>query len=80
MLLQKTLKGNVDQVGFVHITGTVVNRRGKTLKYAQITFTIYDASGAQVGHRNSEHQQSGSRRPLEFRGDLGEGGEAVQVR
>jgi hypothetical protein len=31
------------------ITGTVVNRRSSKLRYAQITFNLYDASGAQVG-------------------------------
>lgn len=27
----------------------MVNRRARTLSYAQITFNVYDASGAQVG-------------------------------
>jgi hypothetical protein len=33
----------------VEITGTVVHRRDYKLSYAQITFNLYDASGAQVG-------------------------------
>jgi hypothetical protein len=32
-----------------HITGTVRNNSGRAYRYAQITFTLYDASGAQVG-------------------------------
>ena len=50
VLMLKTVKGEVDQFGFVNITGTVVNRRDKKLKYAQITFNVYDASGALVGN------------------------------
>jgi hypothetical protein len=33
----------------MEITGTVVNRRSRTLGYAEITFNVYDDSGAQVG-------------------------------
>ena len=31
------------------ITGTVLNRRAKNLRYVQVTFGLYDASGAKVG-------------------------------
>jgi hypothetical protein len=31
------------------VTGTVVNRRGVRLERVQITFNLYDASGARVG-------------------------------
>lgn len=31
------------------ITGTVVNRTGKRIRYAQITFHLYDASGGRIG-------------------------------
>jgi hypothetical protein len=48
VLLRKTLNGVNNQFS-MEITGTVVNRRGKTLNYAQITFNIYNESGAQVG-------------------------------
>ncbi len=48
VLLNKTLQGTITDFGG-HITGTVLNRRGKTLRYAQITVTLYDESGAQVG-------------------------------
>jgi hypothetical protein len=47
VLLNKTLVGTVDQFSF-RITGTVVNRRSSTLAYAQITFNVYDATGAQI--------------------------------
>jgi hypothetical protein len=31
------------------ILGTVINKRSTTLTYAQITFNLYDKSGAQIG-------------------------------
>src|SRR5262245_15514612 len=48
VLLMKTVKGESDRFS-VTITGTVVNRRERTLKYAQIKFNVYDESGARVG-------------------------------
>lgn len=48
VLLKKTVEGKANEFG-IEITGTVVNRRNRTLKYAQISFNVYDASGAQVG-------------------------------
>ena len=48
ILLRKTVKGEKTEVG-IEITGTVVNRRTNKLGYAQITFNVYDKSGAQVG-------------------------------
>ena len=48
VLLRKTVSGVQSQFG-TEITGTVVNRRAHALSYTQITFNIYDASGAQVG-------------------------------
>lgn len=48
VLLRKTVTGKYDEFAF-YVTGTVVNRRSRKLRYAQITFNIYDASGAQVG-------------------------------
>jgi len=45
---RESLKGLNDNFGG-KITGTVVNKSGKQLRYAQITFKLYDASGAQVG-------------------------------
>jgi len=48
VLLLKTVQGKRGEFGG-EITGTVVNRRGVTLSYAQITFILYDGSGAQVG-------------------------------
>lgn len=48
VLLQKTLKGvRGDFSG--EITGTVVNQRDRTLSYVQITFNLYDETGALVG-------------------------------
>lgn len=44
VLLRKTVKANNDE-----ITGEIVNRRKRKLGYAQISFNLYDASGAQVG-------------------------------
>ena len=48
VLLRKTVAGNVGEFGG-EITGMVVNRRSRKLSYAQITFNLYDHSGAQVG-------------------------------
>ena len=48
VLLNKTLKGTGDRFGG-KITGIVINRRNKKLSYAQISFNLYDESGAQVG-------------------------------
>lgn len=48
VLLLKTVRGEQGEYSG-EITGTVVNRRDDTLSYAQITFNLYDASGAQVG-------------------------------
>jgi len=48
VLLEKTVNGVVDDFT-IKITGTVVNRRGKNLRYVQITYKLYDESGAQVG-------------------------------
>jgi hypothetical protein len=45
------LKDSLRSVGDRHggeITGTVVNRSGRHVRYAQITFGLYDASGAKV--------------------------------
>ena len=48
VFLRKTTNGTSGQFGG-EVTGTVVNRRAKKLRYVQITFILYDASGAQVG-------------------------------
>jgi hypothetical protein len=48
VLLRKTVEGKTNEFGG-EITGTVVNRRGRKLRYAQIKFILYDSSGAQVG-------------------------------
>jgi hypothetical protein len=48
VLLRKSVTGRRGEVTG-EITGTVVNRRDHKLNYAQITFNLYDASGAQVG-------------------------------
>jgi hypothetical protein len=48
VLLRKTVEGKGGELDG-EITGIVVNRRGKKLRYAQITFNLYDDSGAQVG-------------------------------
>jgi len=49
VLLWKTVKAVETQFLGMEITGTVINRRSKTLNYAQINFSIFDESGAQVG-------------------------------
>ena len=49
VLLRKTVKGTRGQFGGA-ITGQVVNRRNRKLSYVQITFLLYDESGAQVGN------------------------------
>ncbi len=38
-----------DEVGLLYITGSVKNLKGRDLSYAQITFNLYDANGAQIG-------------------------------
>src|SRR5207248_8193500 len=48
VLLRKTVEGTTGRFGG-KITGTVVNRRNRKLKYVQISFILYDESGAQVG-------------------------------
>jgi hypothetical protein len=48
VLLKDTIKGTYGKFSG-EITGTVVNRRNRALKYAQITFNLYDDSGAQIG-------------------------------
>lgn len=48
VLLRSSLKGTGGRFTG-EITGTVINRRGRTLRYVQITFNLYDDSGAQVG-------------------------------
>ena len=49
VLLWKTVKATETKFLGMEITGTVINRRSKTLNYAQINFSILDESGAQVG-------------------------------
>ena len=48
VLLRKTVEGRTGKFGG-EITGIVINRRSRKLSYAQITFHLYDDSGAQVG-------------------------------
>ena len=48
VLLRKSVSGRGDQFGGT-ISGIVVNRRGTDLRYTEITFNLYDESGAQVG-------------------------------
>jgi len=48
VVLRKTVEGKRGQFDG-EITGTVINRRNRKLSYAQITFNLYDESGAQVG-------------------------------
>ena len=42
-------EGNKDNYGYITITGEIKNNTNKTYAYAQVTFTLYDESGAQVG-------------------------------
>jgi len=42
-------QGNTDNYGFITINGEIKNNTNKTYSYVQVTFTLYDASGAQVG-------------------------------
>lgn len=48
VLLRKSVSGRSEQFGG-KITGIVENRRSRKLGYAQISFNLYDDSGAQVG-------------------------------
>jgi hypothetical protein len=49
VLLKKSVKGTRGEFGG-EITGQVVNRRNRKLGYVQITFLLFDESGAQVGN------------------------------
>lgn len=46
-LLRKSVKGRNDRFA-IHITGTIHNRTGRRLRYAEVTFAVYDTEGAQV--------------------------------
>lgn len=48
VLMRKTVSATLGGSN-ARISGVVENRRNTKLKYAQITFNLYDASGAQVG-------------------------------
>lgn len=48
VLMKKTVNSSIGQFGG-EITGIVENRRGKNLRYVEITYNLYDDSGAQVG-------------------------------
>jgi hypothetical protein len=48
VLMTNTMKGTRAEDGSA-IVGTVVNRRNKALRYVQLSFNLYDESGAQVG-------------------------------
>jgi hypothetical protein len=48
VLLRKSLGATTDGFGG-NVTGTVINRRSNTLRYAEIRFNLYDESGAQIG-------------------------------
>lgn len=48
VLMRKTVAATTNSFGGT-ITGVVENRRDRKLNYAQITFNLYDDSGAQVG-------------------------------
>lgn len=48
VLLWDTVEGKQGNFGG-EISGTIVNRRGRKLSYAQVSFNLYDTSGAQVG-------------------------------
>ena len=48
VLMRKTVSGSQGALGGT-ITGIVENRRRRKLSYAQISFNLYDDSGAQVG-------------------------------
>jgi hypothetical protein len=48
VLLTKTVKGTQNEFS-LEITGTVINRRSTRLTYVQITFNVYDQTGARVG-------------------------------
>lgn len=47
-LVRDSVRG-VNQEFGGEITGTVINRKTRTMAYVQITFNLYDASGAQIG-------------------------------
>ena len=48
VLLRNSVSAKVTDLG-IEITGTVVNRRSRSVSYAQISFNVYDDSEAQVG-------------------------------
>ncbi|MFO0926371.1 MAG: FxLYD domain-containing protein [Gemmataceae bacterium] len=49
VLIRPTVNGVVNEFGIVTITGTVENRRSRTLRLVKITYHLYDDSGARVG-------------------------------
>ncbi|WP_197204086.1 FxLYD domain-containing protein [Crateriforma conspicua] len=48
VLMRNSVSGTTNEFG-ITVKGVVENRRNRKLSYAQITFNIYDSSGAQVG-------------------------------
>lgn len=42
-------KKTTDQYGTIYIEGEIKNNSDKTYSYAQVTFNLYDADGAQLG-------------------------------
>jgi hypothetical protein len=62
VFLVKSTQANHNDVGLT-VTGTVINRRNKTLTYVQIIFNLYDESGAQVGTAlaNTNNLEAGGR-------------------
>jgi hypothetical protein len=62
VLVRKSTQGTRGEFSG-EITGTVINRRDYQLSYAQISFNLYDASGAQVGSAiaNINHLEPGGR-------------------
>lgn len=62
VFLVKTTQANHDEVGLT-VTGTVINRRNRTVTYVQIIFNLYDEGGAQVGtaFANTNNLEAGGR-------------------
>lgn len=49
ILLRESIRNHTDEYSGKNILGTVVNNRATTQKYVQVSFSLYDASGAKVG-------------------------------
>lgn len=51
---------------YITITGTALNTYNKTISYAQVTFSIFDSSGAQIGNALDNISNLAANTPWKF--------------